>query len=113
MYNFHFAKIIASVSPLLAKETILSKVVNMVDIFKMSLSQGFDDNNKKYIETVMKLDNSKTIMFEMKGRDLRVKNLLEVSLKKGQSFVLDYSEYAEDANHKLFIDYPGVSTLPK
>ncbi|MBP7841850.1 hypothetical protein KA037_04245, partial [Patescibacteria group bacterium] len=62
MYNFHFGKVIAGVGPLLAKETILSKVINMVDIFRISMSNGFDDNNKKYIETVMKLDNSKTIM---------------------------------------------------
>ncbi len=113
MYNFHFAKIVTSVWPLLAKETILSKVVNMVDIFKISLSQWFDDNNKKYIETVMKLDNSKTIMFETKGRDIRVKNLQEVKLKKGQKFTIDYSEYAQEASHKLFIDYPSVQTLPE
>jgi len=48
----------------LAKETVLSKVINMVDVFRISLSGGFDDNNKKYIDTIMKLDNSKTIMME-------------------------------------------------
>ena len=113
MYNFHFAKVVAGVGPLLAKETILSKIVNMVDVFKISLSQWFDDNNKKYIETVMKLDNSKTIMFETKGRDLRVKNLGEVSLKKWQAFAVDYSEYAQEWSHKLFIDYSWVNELPK
>lgn len=113
MYNFHFAKVVASVGPLLAKETILSKIVNMVDIFKISLSQWFDDNNKKYIETVMKLDNSKSIMFETKWRDLRIKNLMEVTVKKWQTFAVDYSEYAQEADHKVFIDYPGVGNLPK
>jgi hypothetical protein len=54
------------VAPTLAKETVLSKVINMVDVFRMSLSGGFDDNNKKYIDTIMKLDNSKTIMLELK-----------------------------------------------
>jgi hypothetical protein len=38
----------------------------MVDVFRLNLSGGFDDNNKKYIETIMKLDNSKTIMMETK-----------------------------------------------
>gem|GEM_PF-2546295 len=61
----------------------------------------------------MKLDNSKSIMFETKGRDLRVKNLMEVTVKKGQTFAVDYSEYAQEADHKLFIDYPGVGALPK
>jgi pyruvate kinase len=64
MNNFHFAKIIASVGPTLAKETVLSKIINMVDAFRITLSQGFDDNNKKYIDTIMKLDNSKTVMLE-------------------------------------------------
>ena len=38
MNNFHFAKIIAGVGPTLAKETVLSKVINMVDIFRLTLS---------------------------------------------------------------------------
>ena len=58
MNNFHFTKIIASVSPLLAKEIVLSKIINLVDVFSITLSHGFDDNNKKYIDTLMKLDNS-------------------------------------------------------
>ena len=73
MNNFHFSKVIAWVGPTLAKETVLSKVINMVDVFRLSLSWWFDDNNKKYIETIMKLDNSKTIMMETKGCDIRVK----------------------------------------
>jgi hypothetical protein len=50
----------------LAKETVLSKVINLVDVFRISLSGGFDDSNKKYIDTLMKLDNSKTVMLETK-----------------------------------------------
>ena len=61
MNNFRFTKIVASVSPILAKETVLSKIINMVDAFTLTLSRGFDDNNKKYIDTLMKLDNSKTM----------------------------------------------------
>lgn len=38
MNNFHFAKTIAGVGPTLAKETVLSKVINMVDAFRMCLS---------------------------------------------------------------------------
>ena len=82
MNNFRFAKVIAGVGPTLAKETILSKIINMVDVFRITLSQGYDDNHRKYIETILKLDNSKTIMLETRGNDIRAKNMLEVSVKK-------------------------------
>lgn len=113
MNNFHFSKIIAGVGPTLAKETILSKIINMVDAFRISLSQGFDDNNKKYIDTIMKLDNSKTIMLEMKGADLRVKNVLNVKAKEGASIVVEYSEYAQEHSKRIFVDAPFLRELPK
>ncbi len=113
MNNFHFSKIIAWVGPTLAKETILSKVINMVDVFRLSLSGWFDDNNKKYIETIMKLDNSKTIMMETKWCDIRVKNLMNVNLKKGQTINVDYSEYAQDNDKQIFVDYQKLGALWK
>lgn len=112
MNNFHFAKIIAGVWPILAKETILSKVINMVDVFRISLSQGFDDNNKKYIDTILKLDNSKTIMFETKWTDVRVKNMINVHVKKDQKIVVDYSEYAQENIKKVFVDYAFLWQIP-
>lgn len=81
MNNFRFTKIIAGVSPTLAKETVLSKIINMVDVFRITLSKGYDDNNKKYIDTLMKLDNSKTIILETKGIDIRVKNTANIPVK--------------------------------
>ncbi len=111
MNNFHFAKIIAGVGPTLAKETVLSKVINMVDVFRISLSGGFDDNNKKYIDTIMKLDNSKTMMLETRGADIRVKNVLDIKVKSGQTIGLDYSEYAQEHDKKIFIDAPFINEL--
>ncbi len=111
MNNFHFWKVIAGVSPILAKETVLSKVINMVDVFRLSLSWGFDDNNKKYIETIMKLDNSKTIMMETKWCDIRVKNLMNIKLKKWQTINIDYSEYAQDSDKLIFVDYQKIWEL--
>lgn len=113
MNNFHFSKVIAGVSPILAKETVLSKVINMVDVFRLSLSWGFDDNNKKYIETIMKLDNSKTIMMETKWCDVRVKNLMNIKLKKWQIINVDYSEYAQDSDKLIFVDYQKIWELEK
>jgi len=111
MNNFHFSKVIAWVGPTLAKETVLSKVINMVDVFRLSLSWWFDDNNKKYIETIMKLDNSKTIMMETKGCDIRVKNLMNIDLKKNQIINMDYSEYAQDNDKQIFVDYAKLWAL--
>ncbi len=112
MNNFHFSKIIAGVWPGLAKETVLSKVINFVDIFRISLSWWFDDNNKKYIDTLMKLDNSKTVMLETKWTDIRVKNVMDVSVRKGGTISMDYSEYAQESDKKIYIDYPNLKTLP-
>jgi pyruvate kinase len=112
MNNFRFTKIIAGVGPVLAKETVLSKIINMVDAFTITLSYGFDDNNKKYIDTLMKLDNSKTIILETKGNEIRVKNTVDIPLKKGQKITVDYSEYTQDSDKKIFIDYAHIAKLP-
>jgi len=111
MNNFHFAKTIAGVGPTLAKETVLSKVINMVDAFRMCLSGGFDDNNKKYIDTIMKLDNSKTIILETRGEDIRSKNVVDIKVKAKQNIEIDYSEYAQEHEKKLFVDAPFLKEL--
>ena len=90
--------------PTLAKETVLSKVINMVDVFRISLSGGFDDNNKKYIDTIMKLDNSKTIMMETRGSDIRVKNVMDIKVKAKQKIEIEYSEYAQEHDKRIFVD---------
>ena len=111
MNNFRFTKIIAGVSPILAKETVLSKIINMVDAFRITLSKGFDDNNKKYIDTLMKLDNSKTVILETKGIDVRIKNIWNISVKKGEKWTAEYSEYAQEGNNKIYIDYAELWEL--
>ncbi len=111
MNSFHFPKLIATVWPSLAKETILSKVVNFVDIFKLNLSQGFDDIKKKYIDTILKLDNSKTIMLETKWCQIRCKNA-EIQLKKGDSIRIDFSEYQEDSKTIMYMDYIHLDQVP-
>jgi len=112
MSNFRFAKIIAGVGPTLAKETILSKIINMVDVFRISLSEGFDDNNRKYIDTILKLDNSKTIMMETRWNDSRVKNISNINVRKWQKIIVDYSEYAQEWTSKIYIDYPYFGDVP-
>lgn len=111
MNNFRFTKIISGVSPTLAKETVLSKIINMVDVFRITLSKGYDDNNKKYIDTLMKLDNSKTILLETKGIDLRIKNTNNIKVKVGDRWTLEYSEYAQEWDTKIYIDYPALGEI--
>ncbi len=111
MTNFHFWKVIAGVSPTLAKETVLSKIINMVDVFKISLWWWFDDNNKKYIDTLMKLDNSKTIMLETRWNDIRVKNVVDIKVKDKQKIEIEYSEYAQEHEDKIFVDATFLSEL--
>ncbi len=76
----------------------------MVDVFRISLSGGFDDNNKKYIDTIMKLDNSKTIMMETRGSDIRVKNVMDIKVKARQTIEIEYSEYAQEHDKRIFVD---------
>ena len=111
MNNFRFTKIIAGVSPTLAKETVLSKVINMVDAFRITLSKGYDDNNKKYIDTLMKLDNSKTVILETKGIDIRIKNTWDLAVKKWEKWTAEFSDYAQEWLNKIYIDYPELWNL--
>ena len=112
MNNFRFTKIVASVSPILAKETVLSKIINMVDAFTLTLSRGFDDNNKKYIDTLMKLDNSKTVILETKGNEVRIKNIWNFAVKVWQKVIVEYSEYTQENESKIYIDYPNMDLIP-
>ena len=111
MNNFRFTKIVASVSPILAKETVLSKIINMVDAFTLTLSRGFDDNNKKYIDTLMKLDNSKTVILETKWNEVRIKNIGNFGVKVGQKVVVEYSEYTQENQNKIYVDYPDMDLI--
>ncbi len=83
----------------------------MVHVFKINLSDGFTDNNKKYIDTIMKLDHSKSIMLETKGVDFRGRNLVPVHLKKWEVINLDFSEYAQETENRVYINYPHIKAL--
>lgn len=112
MSQFHYSKVIATVGPSLAKETVLSKVINFVDVFRINLSHGFIDHHKKYIDTILKLDNSKTIMLETKGAEIRSKNVNPLTVKKNDKIIIDFSEYQEEEKGKLFMDYPDLYDVP-
>lgn len=83
----------------------------MVDAFTLTLSRGFDDNNKKYIDTLMKLDNSKTIILETKWNEVRIKNIWNFGVKEWQKVVVEYSEYTQENQNKIYIDYPNMDLI--
>ena len=59
----------------------------------------------------MKLDNSKTILIETKGIDLRVKNTSSLPMKKGDQWTFEYSEYAQESDTKIYVDYPQLGEI--
>jgi hypothetical protein len=37
---------------------------------------------------------------------------MDVSVRKGGTISMDYSEYAQESDKKIYIDYPNLKTLP-
>jgi pyruvate kinase len=60
----------------------LSKAINNIDVFKIKLNNAYDDSKTKYVQMVSKLDSGKSVMLELKGPEVRVKNLNTLELKK-------------------------------
>ncbi len=110
--QFHFAKIISPIWWALAKETILSKVIANIDGFRLSLSNGYDDSKRKFVDTIMKLDNSKTIMLELKGPEIRTKNHNSLAVELNQEIKVWFSEFFEDQDGMLFTDFLDIESLP-
>lgn len=112
MTQFHFAKIISPIGWALAKETILSKVIANIDGFRISLSNGYDDSKRKFVDTIMKLDNSKTIMLELKWPEIRTKNNTTIEVIEGNEIKIWFSEFFEDTEGILFTDFLDIESLP-
>jgi len=113
MNTFHNAKIIATMGPALDKETVLSKIINNVDTFRINLTHGDEETKKKYIKMVMKLDSSKTIMLDTRGPEVRTRNKEELVLKKGQELPIEHAEFFKDSFDTLYIDYNQTENVPE
>lgn len=113
MNNFHFAKIIVTMWPSLYRETILSKVTNYIDIFRINLSYTNDDLKRKYIETINKIDSSKWIMIDIKWPEVRTQNTKNINLTWVDEIFIKYSQLKNDENHTIFIDYENIAWLTK
>ena len=111
MHPFHFAKVISPIGQALSKETILSKAINNIDAFKISLTSGLDDSQRKNIDTIMKLDNGKTMILEIKWPQVRTKNTKPLTFKKWKTITIDFSEYPNDQWTWIYIDYLDMQQL--
>lgn len=101
-----------AISPNIAKETILSKIINTVHMFSIDVAdKNFDDTQKKYIDTILKLDDSKTIMLETKWESISVKNMTPILFEKDQTIYLEYSSILEDDTNSLFINYWHIDDI--
>ena len=113
MNYFHNAKVVATMWPSLDKETVLSKVINNIDTFRINLSHGDEETKKKYINMIVKLDSSKTIMLDTRGPEVRTRNKEELILKKGQEVPIEHAEFFKDDYETLYIDYALTHEIPE
>ena len=112
MNYFHNAKVIATMWPSLDKETVLSKIITNVDTFRINLSHGDEDTKKKYIDMVLKLDSSKSIMLDTRGPEVRTRNKEEIYLEEGQEVRIEHAEFFKDSMDILYIDYGQAENIP-
>ncbi|AKH32533.1 pyruvate kinase [candidate division SR1 bacterium Aalborg_AAW-1] len=111
--SLKFIKAGVAISSTIAKETILSKIINTINMFSIDIAnKNFDDLQRKYIDTILKLDDSKTIMLETKGEDISVKNMNSLEFVLDQTIYLEYSSILEDDNSALFINYAHIDDCP-
>lgn len=113
MIKTHYVKLIATMSEALTKETILSKLNNFVMAFRFDMTwKSFDDHQKKYLDTIIKLDNSKTIILETKWDEVKVKNTNEIKLKKWFKYWIQFSNLKEDSRDTIFVNYQHLHEIP-
>ncbi len=113
MIKTHYVKLVATMSEALTKETILSKLNNFVAAFRFDMTwKSFDDHQKKYLDTIIKLDNSKTIILETKWDEVKIKNINEIKLKKGFKYGIEFSNIQEESRDVIFVNYQHLHEIP-
>lgn len=111
--SLRFIKAWVAISSTIAKETILSKIINTIHMFSIDIAnKNFDDLQRKYIDTILKLDDSKTIMLETKWEDVSIKNMNLMKFDVDQTIYLEYSSILEDDSTTLFVNYAHIDDMP-
>jgi pyruvate kinase len=99
--------------PSLKKETVLKRLINYVDVFRINLSHGGLAQAQRYVEAIRKIDASKAIMFDTKGPEVRVKNSIPVVLEGKKKINVFFSEGPVDSEDDIYIDYPYLDEVEK
>lgn len=107
----HFVKIWCPIWNELSKETILSKVINTIDVFKIKLDSAYDDTKTKSVHMISKLDNGKSIILELKWSEIRTRNLHPLEIKKWKTMPLVISKSFEDNQGAILIDCENESII--
>lgn len=94
------------------KETVLTKAVSNIDGVTVNLQHAYDDTQDKYIKTIMKLDNSKTILLELEWPIIRNKALDNMKYVIWDKVAIDFSDYLEKEEGKIFINYIYAQDMP-
>lgn len=112
MINCNFSKIIATMGPSIAKETALARIMNHVDIFLLNLSYWIEENNKKNIEAIKKLDNSKVLILDTQWIEISSQNIELQTIKKWQDIEIKFSPVKKEKDNKIHVNYPKIMEIP-
>lgn len=114
MSQLKYMKMWVTVWASISKETILSKLINMVHVFRVNVAhKPFDDVQKKYIDTILKIDDSKTIILETKWEEVSIRNIPAISYSVWQTITIEYSQIHEDDESILFVNYAFLPQMPR
>ena len=114
MSQLKYMKMWVTVWASISKETILSKLINMVHVFRVNVAdKPFDDVQKKYIDTILKIDDSKTIVLETKGEEVSIRNIPNVVCSAWQTITIEYSQIHEEDEKVIFVNYAFLPQMPR
>ncbi|MBO7098223.1 MAG: pyruvate kinase [Alphaproteobacteria bacterium] len=112
-------KILATIGPATASSQILSKLIDAgADAFRFNFSHGTHDEHKARFDVVRELSKQKnrhiSIVADMQGPKLRVGTFEKgrITLKKGQTFILDLDSKAGDET-RVNLPHPEIFSAVK
>ena len=109
MANNSFSKLLITMWPAIEKETLLNKIANQVDWFRINLSHMNEEILTKYIWYIQKLDASKPILLDTKWSEVRTKNEEIFELKKWMTYTI----WLENCDINIDYDTKNLSVWEK
>ncbi|MCS6982840.1 MAG: pyruvate kinase [Candidatus Absconditabacterales bacterium] len=113
MFSLVPIKLAATVAHSLTKETVLAKIISYFTVLRVAgVEVQYDDYQRRYIETVLKIDNAKTIFLETRGEEALVQNIVPLIVKKSQKRKVEFSNLKEDSHESIFVSYSHLHSIP-